>query len=1394
MTFQSSWSQFRFSQLNYLIGKTETSSYYEECCERKQSHSKPSTSHEEYNSYELVREICRPKASEKPPAPKNIPKWPPVKSIEDITYPTASPIYIDPNPTIDQRTRQVNQERRATVESVIKRRNSFTGQRQNYDKEMEHSCPGPVFKTVELVNSRESRQTRCERTTSRASSCDSMRRSLTPTRIAQPTPRPWTATVTAGTNLYQSVQAPQPSNVCDSYCAKEVCQREKVCQREPSCERQPSPAPERRHREEHYHSEEDTCKTEGDAHLHEHKTSQVCKFICEPEPESEAEPEPEPEPPQQEERVDYSKLVPPDVAVCPKGIDAEHDLYTETEEEDKGNLHIKKTTTYEKTVELVSPDHELGAPFDSQEDQREEYTHRSSTVDREVEDISGRRHICGSSETLTKTIDTAKMIEEAKKQEEEERKRRAEEERRYQEEEERKRQEEERQIAEMHRREEERRRQKEAENRQRREEEERRIREEEASRSGPKVCRRESRTEVKEYSCPRERIIDVQLEKPPCSTCSNDQRPPSRERIIPIEREGDEPPCKTEIREFNEEVSIKQQDYEEQRRKSIREQVEVHKSLREQQTVKRQPTLQERRLSSRLSQQSPNQQQSTCTKKHVQFVKKTESGVCSLPETPVENAKPKGWQSEMCKALTTASDRPYTPLISGKSSSLCGGAKEVYTHEVKYEKTTTCPICNCPPRPASPFVKALTTASDRPYSPLGRQVNPVPATCNCRSKTPEMKTTYEGYAAPSEILFRNPPKDPPKKPDGPRPLPTPPPDFKFRNRSVSPACRSRSQTPCRSQTSSGRVSSCGLKRPDAIPDYQKYLVCEEQAPVQSQDYPASRTSTPGVCCKSPAPGPPEPPACYARAQAQRSRDDIPPCNRSERDTTTPDKTETTRYHYEEDTAQGHKTKDTVSSKTVSWVGQGASKHAHYQVHDDTVTEECDGSHHVKKMEHTLREYDDPEKPSEAPVEENTCYISQNCNTEVTLPCPTTQSDVMDRIQKTGVRVFAPVGAPEVRRIRHEIPPPTPKPPCPMTGVHVLPVRAHGESSCKSGVVVVPCDGIGSRGVCITPTPDRQGVNVSPCPAENGGVCEKPSCYCGSSSGKCTTNLGNERTTRSYNATTTTTSTSCGSGIPGVRPVQCPKPILKCLGASKAKLPFPQIPLPDEEPEDSNPCKNCPLAPPAPPKRTSTITSFSSTSESRECGFQPIHTPQQQPRTNLCNQITTLTLCKRETTKPPCAPSPVQTVQLYKPVPPPPPCRTSSSQIKTQTIQKQNRFRRETTTSCSQSSNCNQSQTQTSCLSSKTQSSVDPPNLGPGGGFGGSKGGTFAGSSAPNRGRGILNQAGSGVRVPLCAACNSQVRYWNGFPGCHAFLLDCALFFIALFFFSEFTRMLLIYFS
>ncbi|XP_033222956.1 PDZ and LIM domain protein Zasp isoform X9 [Belonocnema kinseyi] len=45
-----------------------------------------------------------------------------------------------------------------------------------------------------------------------------------------------------------------------------------------------------------------------------------------------------------------------------------------------------------------------------------------------------------------------------------------------------------------------------------------------------------------------------------------------------------------------------------------------------------------------------------------------------------------------------------------------------------------------------------------------------------------------------------------------------------------------------------------------------------------------------------------------------------------------------------------------------------------------------------------------------------------------------------------------------------------------------------------------------------------------------------------------------------------------------------------------------------------------------------------------------------------------------------------------------------------------------------------------------------------GGLGSNKSGSFAGSSAPKRGKGILNQAsGAGSRVPLCGRCNNYVR-------------------------------------
>lgn len=60
------------------------------------------------------------------------------------------------------------------------------------------------------------------------------------------------------------------------------------------------------------------------------------------------------------------------------------------------------------------------------------------------------------------------------------------------------------------------------------------------------------------------------------------------------------------------------------------------------------------------------------------------------------------------------------------------------------------------------------------------------------------------------------------------------------------------------------------------------------------------------------------------------------------------------------------------------------------------------------------------------------------------------------------------------------------------------------------------------------------------------------------------------------------------------------------------------------------------------------------------------------------------------------------------------------------------------------------------------STLPKPKSSPFGGAGvggiGSKSGSFAGSTAPKRGRGILNQAGGpGSRLPLCAHCSSYVR-------------------------------------
>ena len=1289
---------------------------------------------EECDSYELTQEVRRPVA-EKPPTPK--PKshvWPPQKPIEEITYPTASPLYIDPNLALDRHPRQNVRERRTSIEENSEdrsRRNSFIelyAESRDFcrtEPNMDQaSCPGPAYRRVELVRSR--KDTRQTRTDSRASSTDSVRRSLTPTRITQPIPRPWTATVTTGTNLYQqaypvSLPEPEPPKVCRTVCRRQICRRECVC--EGSGGRQTT------YQEERQDYQERTCEPEERVETTPKPDVEV--YTCVRLPHSHSRTietrtkTRENQADTDTEVRDLSKLVPPDVAICPKGIDGEHDLYTETEEKDVGDLHIKKTTTYEKTVELVSPDAELRSCVAEQEQKPKQVEEtkwerttqrRSTTVDREVEDISCHRNVVESAEVLTTRIDTQKLMEQAKRDEEEAQRRREEEEKRQREEDERRQREEEqrkRLAAEQRKRkqEEEWRQQELAE--QQRQEEERRHQEEREKRQ-KRVCFSEEREFIcEETRCPNERIIDIQLEgeeqKEHIIDIEIEGRP--KERIIEIKLEEDEPPCKCREEHYSEmkqeirtQNNFKQQEVEEQRRKSLREQVQVHQSLREQQAPERKQgqTLQERRLCTRYSQksqESENTTETTC-KKQVQFINQTESGSRSLPPSNIKNAVAKEWKSEMVKALTTAPEQPYCPFNNNDS-----GCQEVYSQEVTIEETCQC-ACqkpSLPPAPArnrsvSPFQAALTTAPERPYTPLGEEVNPC-RTCSRRSQTPSVPSADDGYCAPAQLLFSENREvvQERKKPQGPQPLPTPPADYRLRDSSRSPS-RSRPGTP------GNRSVTSGLKKPDTIPSYQKHLVCMKKGPVDSQTFDPSRTPTPCSRSRSPAQGPPDSSTCFIKAQAPRIRD-TPPCQRASRSKSPGPKIEQecVCYHSEEDTPAGHTHRDYRCTKCVSY------------------SEDEEGTHtHIREQK--------VQRITESPAPPTGCCLSRNSSVSPNLPCPSSRESVSERIQRQGVRVLPPcaVSSSEVRRIRHEVVEKPAKPPCSNTGVTVLPCKAVSDGASKTGVVIVPCDGSGSSrsgsGICVTPTLDRQGVCISPAPDRSEKMCRKSSGSCSVRSGGCSIDAGTC-------SETGVCVTPCGDGsfcvapcsVSGVSSVSCPKSILKEQCGQK-NIPFPQIPLPGEEPPNS--CSSCPLSQAAfKPDACSS--------------FQPIH----KPRTNLGNQLTQLTLNR---VKPP-------TVQLYKPQP------QTRTETTTQTTKSQYVY---------QSQSSSQSQTQSKCQISKTQNLVDPPNLsslpdlGAGiGGLGGNKSGSFAGSTAPKRGKGILNQAaGVGSRVPLCARCNNYVRY------------------------------------
>ncbi|KOC70723.1 PDZ and LIM domain protein Zasp [Habropoda laboriosa] len=71
--------------------------------------------HEKSYYYEIIENT----KTEYPPSSvksKSL-NWPPPKPIEDVTYPTASPLYIDPNPALDQRSTQAVKEKRACIEA-----------------------------------------------------------------------------------------------------------------------------------------------------------------------------------------------------------------------------------------------------------------------------------------------------------------------------------------------------------------------------------------------------------------------------------------------------------------------------------------------------------------------------------------------------------------------------------------------------------------------------------------------------------------------------------------------------------------------------------------------------------------------------------------------------------------------------------------------------------------------------------------------------------------------------------------------------------------------------------------------------------------------------------------------------------------------------------------------------------------------------------------------------------------------------------------------------------------------------------------------------------------------------------------------------------------------------
>nr|XP_012215850.1 PREDICTED: uncharacterized protein LOC105668197 [Linepithema humile] len=1222
--------------------------------------------------------------------------WPPPKPIEDITYPTASPLYINPNPIPDKRCHQAIREKRASIEACQRAlsRRTERHRSESVDREVERAtreynrrheidamdrvnCPGqPVYRRVELVDT-SSRTSRSDVTTSRPSSTDSVRRSLTPTRIVQPIPKPWTATVSGGgTNLYEQSyagQQQQPAGqVCKKFMQREICHRERV-------------SGGREHREEQRAYRAEICRRE--------------QTIC-PKPPL---PTPKQEPAEIIKEVDTEvtdlRGDETDEAEVSKGIQGEHDFITETAEETVDGMRVKQSATFEKTVERVPSPEKSNTPIIEEaenETKTECFAKRTEThINRRVEDTAEERTVEESAETVTSAIDAQQMLEKAK-QEEEERKKEEEEEERRKEEEERKRREE--------------------EERKRQEEEEKKRREEE-ERAKKHVTFDDDDVEVEEVR-----------EQPLGRTVVREERITESEGSTP----GRCKITKETYEEITEEVLVQERvkrkgaerpSLEDERKKSLREQVEVHQNLRNQQAPERRSVVVKYG-------QPPQDTMETC-KKRVQFLKETETGPKPLSDTPVKNSTPKEWKSEMVNALTTAPDRSYTPLNATSS------VKELYTEETIYLDHRCRPKPPPPKkeiRPISPFQQALTIAPERSYTPLSREIGPEDQQIASRSQTPSLQVQNNGPCPPLNILYgdENTTKESYAreqicvkkeiKKSGPRPLPTPPPDHRLRDSSASPAPRSRPETPksCKSYTA-------GLKKPDTIPLYQRNLVAMKKGPVEGQPFVPSRTPTPTPNrSKSPAQGPPEPPACYVKVHAPRVREDPPPSKHGG-SVHFPSR-KTISYNVEEDTDSGHRKQEYSASRTVNYdeketanldAGPTDALYAQFQETRCMTSEESSEQQNtatlVKKALQVVEDYEKcerkevlpPAPPPQSP-QPSICAISKVSHTKPTLSCPMTS-------RATPAPIYS--SSTEVRHIRYETPSPKS---CPETGVTVLPCKAHSDRGMKTGVVVVPCEDSQTTcpksGICVTPTKDRSGVCVSPCFGMQSGTCGQPSGTCGRESA-CDLNIS------SYPDSDICV-TPCADGSVCVAP--CKKP-----GPSQSNLPFPQIPLPYEETPPPSTAPQCPV-------------------------------PSFKPRTNLSGQLARLTAKNGQQNVP--------MVQLYKPIQPRAQAQPPQTQSYTEsTIYHAQSYRE---SHCESGNNCqstqNRCQDQIHCdPPSKIQSLVDPPNLsshpdlgtgvgGPGGAS--SKSGSFAGSSAPKRGRGILNQAvGAGSRIPLCAHCNSYVR-------------------------------------